>query len=229
MIVTTHFESLDGGPISEKNKKMLELWKKGWELRGFQCIITDEKIYKDLGDDTLFLRFKNKVESFPSVNTPGFDRSSFMRWFAAYIVSRDAGTPICVTESDVMNYSLTPSDLAGLSEDKFNIADRDYCPAFVYTSAATLKHLVSKISDYELQDSDSHDGRKHISDQNYIAMRFVSDPCYNSVMDLIGSVLFTEDWIHKKMVHYGTPFFMMKNMDTINVSKAEYIHRLRPL
>jgi hypothetical protein len=226
MIVTTHFESLNGSPISGHHLSLLNEWKKSWEMRGFTCIITDEKIYANVSDD-VFKRFYTRVESFPSVNHPGFDRSSFMRWYAAYLVSMQVGEPICVSECDVINYSLIPADLAHLDSNKFNMADKDGCPAFVYTNSAQLRLLVDKISAHELTSRDNHEGRGHISDQNYIAYYFTKESCYNSIPDIIGSVLFG-DWNDRKLVHYGTPFFAMKGYNT-STPKAQYINQLKPV
>jgi hypothetical protein len=145
MIVTTHFETINGKPINEKQRKLLELWKNSWELRGFTCIITDETIYSNV-TDIFFTNFIKKIESFPSVNTQGFDRAGFVRWYAAYLVAVKYNEPICISECDVINYSLFPTDLENLSPDKFNIGDRDVCPAFVYTSHLILHDLLLKIT-----------------------------------------------------------------------------------
>lgn len=230
MIVTTHFETLDGAPLKEKDTHLLNVWKKSWELRGFTCILTNKDIFNNLENEDLELykRFQQKIQSFPSVNAPGFDRAGFMRWFAAYLIALKENAPICVSECDVMNYSLVREDLSDLSATKFNIGDRDGCPAFVYTSASVLKYLIGSITNYELTCNDNHEGKPHISDQNYISLYFIKDEIYHSVQELVGSFMTTEQWLTYKLVHYGTPFMMMNKLDT-SIPKYLYIQRYRPV
>jgi len=230
MIVTTHFESLDGSPVSQGNLKLLELWKKSWEMRNFICILTDEGfISKNKYIYPVVKKFIETIERFPTVNKKGFDRASFIRWAAAYIVACEQDAPICISESDVINYTLFPCDLRELNTNLFNIADTDSCPAFVYTTKHQLCHLLLAITNHKLTDLDSRKGIPHISDQNYIAMYFRKDPIYNSVPYFIGSVFRTSDWKTRKLVHYGTPFFQKEKVDVKTKNKADYIDELRQI
>lgn len=229
-LMTTHFESLDGGPISQDNLSLLELWKKSWEMRGFTCVLTDgDFIQQRVHKYPIVKKFIEAVELLPSVNKKGFDRVSFIRWAAAYILACENDTAIYISECDVINYSLIPSDLNDLDPNNFNIADRDGCPAFVYTKRKQLYHLLISIINHKLTKFDSHNGIPHISDQNYIAMYFRKEPMYKSVSYLLASVFKTPGWENMKLVHYGTPFFHEKGLNPTKKSKSKYIGELRPV
>jgi hypothetical protein len=153
-----------------------------------------------------------------------------MRWLAAYIVSVEFNQPICTAEPDVINYSLTPEFVeTNYSPDKFNIADRDGCPTFTYTSPSLLELFVKMVTQHTIQDTDMFAGMPHISDQDFI-WRYVSIlPCYNSILEIIGSVFKTPNWEGMKLVHYGTPFFIEHNVNVRSKPKIESIIELRPL
>jgi hypothetical protein len=228
LIITTHFESLDGSPVSQDNLDLLKLWKESWELRGFECILTDgDYINKHIAKYPIVKKFIESVELLPSVNKKGFDRVSFIRWAAAYILACETNKPICISESDVINYSLFPSDLDSLDTNMFNIADTDGCPAFVYTTRKQLYHLLLSIINHKLTKYDHHNGVPHISDQNFIRMYFIKDPIYKSMSYFLGSVFNTTGWETMKLVHYGSPFFHKIGIRLTAKSKADYISELR--
>ena len=144
MIIHTHFEPITGNDsLTLDYMMLLDLWKRSWEKQGFTCIITGKDFVSSRMNNEIVKKFCDKVESFPSVNFKGFDRACFMRWIAAYIVSSELNQPICTAEPDVINYSLTIGDINGISSDKFNIADRDGCPTFTYTSCERLNTLIT--------------------------------------------------------------------------------------
>ena len=226
MIITTHFESLNDEPIPEKNTRLVELWKSSWEKRGFTCIVTGKDFIehnRTSETNDIIDAFQKKINSFPSVNTKNFDKLCFRRWLAAWILSlKYPNQSICVSESDVINYSLVPEDLTHLPKNQFHIGDRDGCPAFVYATSDLLLHLVTSITNHTLTHLDNHEGIPHISDQNYIAFYFIKDPVYHSIREIIASV-FGENWQQYKLVHYGTPFFLQKGM---YIHKTDFINKL---
>lgn len=230
MIIHTHFEPINGNDsLSLDYMKLLDVWKRSWEMRGFTCIITGKDFISSRMNNEIVKKFCDKVESFPSVNFKGFDRACFMRWIAAYIISSEFNQPICTAEPDVINYSLSVADVMTLSPNKFNIADRDGCPTFTYTSTLLLETFITMITNHTITVKDRFDNKPHLSDQDFIDRYCISLEWYNSTSYLIGSVFRTPNWKNMKMVHYGTPFFIEKGLDVRTKSKATSILELRAI
>ena len=198
-----------------------------WERQGFTCVVTG----KDFIDSKMgcegVRKFCEKVDSFPSVNGGGFDGASFRRWLAAFLLAGEVGE-LCVSEGDVINYSLKRRDVFGLSGSEFNIGDTDGCPAFVFCGVGALNKLVQSIVNHELRPEDSYHGRPHLSDQDFIARYTAKEAWYNSMPDVVKSV-FSNGWNEGKLVHYGTPFFIANNVETLHTAKVDLIQQLRPL
>jgi len=228
MIIHTHFESLEGH-LTNDYIRLLDLWKKSWENMGFTVVITDKKYILDRMSSDIVNRFCKNVESFPSVNFKGFDRASFMRWVAAYLVASEFNQSICTAEPDVINYTLSIDDVLKYTPNKFNIADRDGCPTFTYTSKEMLEIVITMISNHKFTDNDHFMGRPHLSDQDFISRYCSTLDWYNSIPELIGSVFKTAGWETMKMVHYGTPFFIEKGIEVRNKPKATSILELRAI
>lgn len=226
MIVTTHFEPTGVLPPSDY-MRLLELWRVSWERQGFTCIVTGRDFIDSKMNCEGVRKFCEKVDGFPSVNGGGFDRASFRRWLAAFLLAGEVGE-LCVSEGDVINYGFGKKDVLGLSGWDFNIGDTDGCPAFVFCGLNVLNKLVQSIVNHELQPEDSYHGRPHLSDQDFIARYTAKEDWYHSLPDVVKSV-FSSGWQEGKLVHYGTPFFISNNVETKHTAKVDLIQQLKAL
>jgi len=222
MIVTTHFEPTGVFPAVDYSR-VLDLWRKSWEKQGFTCIITGKDFIDSRMGDPIVRKFCEKVDGFPSINGAGFDRASFRRWIAAYLLASDFGW-LCVSEGDVMNYSL-PASGKKYPMNMFNIGDTDGCPAFAFCGINTLVYLVNAIIQHEVGPQDAFNGRPHLSDQDFISRYCSSQDWYRSVPELVKSV-FSDGWQDGPLVHYGTPFFIRNQ---VIGSKADTIQQLKSI
>lgn len=225
MIATTHFEPTGIFPTSDY-MRLLDLWRLSWERQGFTCIVTGSAFIESRMDYPLVREFCGKVDSFPSANGAGFDRASFRRWIAAYLLSSQFGY-LCVSESDVINYSLTSKGLKH-PLNKFNIDDVDGCPSFAFCGINSLNYLVNAVVRHEVGPQDSFQGRPHLSDQDFIYRYCSNQDWYNSIKGPVRSV-FSDGWKESSLVHYGTPFFINNNVETGNVAKVDLIQQLKAL
>jgi len=227
MIVTTHFEPTDCY-IASDYVKMLEVWRRSWESQGFVCVITGKEFIESRMGEKGVKEFCDKVDGFPSVNGNGFDRASFRRWLAAYLLAGQFGH-LVITEGDVVNYSFGRKEFEKMPVDKFNIADKDGCPAVAYGGVSVLDKLIQSIVNHEIRPEDSYEGRPHLSDQDFIARYSSREEWYRSDKEIIGSAFDKEGWENKPIVHYGTPFFMQSGYKLELKCKADWIEEVRAL
>jgi hypothetical protein len=215
---------------SYQPNETLEIWKKSWEKMGWEPVVLSEK---DAENHPLYEQFSNKLKTFPTVNTPGFDYHAFMRWLAVPAVGG-----ILSTEPDVINYSLKPSDVEkylGLIENK-KLQCHSPVPAFLIGSPVSYENVCKKIINHCVQPEDNVDGRPHLSDQDFsyrycdgheVEFYRTSELC----CELFDGDIFnssgtgTTRWKTAPVVHYGTPYMMTHKM----LPKHEYIHTLRQL
>lgn len=227
MIVHTHYESTSVFPKGDAIM-LLEAWRAGWEKRGFTCIVTGRGFIESRMDNALVSSFIAKVDGFPSVNPLGFDRASFIRWLATYLVAEKTGCAVACAEGDVMNYGFTPSSLIGMDEGILNVGDRDGCPCVAFSNADGYGRLVEAILKHEVNENDHYQGNKHLSDQDFIMRYYSQTNQYNSFKESVGSV-FMDGWADAPLVHFGTPFFMLANVPYNQKPKYQWIEELKPI
>ena len=230
MLVHTHFEITQHIP-SQDMIKLVNLWKKSWENNGWTTVVTGHNFIKSRLNERASCFYK-KVESFPSINSPGFDRASFMRWLAAWLVSQDVGQ-ICSAEPDLINYSFTEDNFKELKLDpsNLNVADIDVCPVLFFADSDRLGKFIDMVANHELKKEDAYQGTPHISDQNFVFYYCSKEKWYHSFAEVAVSMMKT-GWKEKPLVHYGNPFlykygFIQKNERPC--PKEYVIHNLRPI
>ncbi len=214
-------------PTAQPNKT-LEIWKKSWEKMGWEPVVLSEK---DAESHPLYEQFSDKLKSFPTVNTPGFDYHAFMRWLAVPAVGG-----ILSTEPDVINYSLKPSDvnkyLDLINNEKLQC--HSPVPAFLIGLPVAYENVCKKIISHIVQPEDEFEGRPHLSDQDF-SYRYCdgyevefyrnSELCSELFDGDISNNLSATKWKTAPVVHFGTPYMMTHNL----LPKDEYINTLREL
>jgi hypothetical protein len=230
MLIHTHFEVTQQFP-SQDVIKLVNLWKKSWENNGWTIIVTGDDFIKSRLNDRA-RRFCERVESFPSANAPGFDRAAFRRWLAGWFVSQDVGQ-ICSTEPDLINYSFTEDSFKELKLDhsNLNVADTDDCPVFFFTDSDRLGKFIDMVANHELKKEDEHQGKPHLSDQDFLRRYCSKEEWYHSFAEVAASMMKT-GWKEKSLVHYGNPFlyeYGFIKQDGLSLPKEYIIQNLRPV
>lgn len=224
MIVHTHVTVSNAFPYSNM-WKLLAIWSHSWEIQGFTPIVTTQELFKTYSSVDKYLL---KIKSFPSINPPGFDYAAFSRWIAAYVLSSKLTTPIISTESDLINYNLTP-DSVSFNSNYLNICRPEGCPVFAYSDSNGFKTLLEAINNYQVQEQDIVHNQPHLSDQDFICKYFTKNTNYLEIEpSILGIVnVFDSNWLTASVVHYGNPF-IIRNGNS-NIPKYELIPKLREL
>lgn len=215
MNVYTYFDSCF---VSEIAQETLKIWDRSWKERGWNPIVLNEESAKS---HPFYAAFSQKIKSFPSVNGERFDYHAFMRWLA--IANLGGNDFVVTTEPDVLNYGVNSDDVI----QKFSDLDiHTNVPAMIVAKPIAMERFCAHVMSHTINENDHHEGRPHISDQNFAIfygeprkiVRFIPDSS-------ICKEVFSEGWEVAPIVHYGTPQMAPRNM----MPKHIHIQKLRPL
>lgn len=135
----------------------LAVWRSAWSAAGWQPIVLS---MRDASLHPLYAQFAAKIASLPSVNAAAYETACWMRWLALDVAG--AGLQ---TDYDVLPNGLTPDKLP---RDSGFRSFQNYCPCMVLADKEGLAWWISEILAFKVLPSDTHDGRSHISDQNFL-------------------------------------------------------------
>jgi hypothetical protein len=155
--VFTYSENLPGN--EDEQKALIELWKESWSKRGWRPEVLGREHAQD---NPRFSVFRDRIASFPTVNTRDYEDVCWLRWLAF----EQVGGGIIV-DADVINYSLRPEDFV---VEVCASHDASGSSGFVSASAEGARSLVTRI--LTLPEGDcvvSRAGRPHISDMFVVA------------------------------------------------------------
>lgn len=203
--------------VTEVARHTLDLWEKSWRDRGWNPVVLSEK---DAESHPFYPRFREAVQSFPSVNGAGFDYHAFMRWLA---VANLKDSLVVTTEPDVINYSLVSDDVMKFAH---GVDVHSPVPAFVIGSPAEFERFCAHVLVHVPTADDVFEERPHLSDQDFAAryaeprglLRFVRDSSWCREA-------FSDGWETAPCVHFGTPYMLSRDL----MPKHKHIPILRPL
>jgi len=102
-----------------------------------------------------FNKWSKSFEKLPTVNNKQYEVACYRRWIAMAAIG---GGFMC--DFDVINYGLEP-----FAQDDGLICYQGWVPSFVSGSVSDFEFFAELFSRYRPKESDTFDGRPHVSDQ----------------------------------------------------------------
>jgi len=129
-------------------QELLGLWTKSWQDKGFQPRVIGMPIARL---HPLFRPAYSKARSLPTCNPVEYEAGCWIRWLAAAKVAHATQKPLLMSDSDVMNFGLKPSEFNGCKDD-IVILDRDRVCCLVYLTPRGAERVVEAFMAYRPSD-----------------------------------------------------------------------------
>lgn len=133
-------------------QELLELWKTSWKSHGFTPAVIGTRSAKL---HPLFWPAYSKARSLPTSNPVDYETGCWIRWLAAAKVASMTRKPLLMSDSDVINFGLSPKEFDGCKDD-IVILDRDRVCCLVYLSPRGAERVVESFMSYQLPEGCSH-------------------------------------------------------------------------
>lgn len=155
--VYCYFEEVEY--INKVNEtSLIDLWKENWINHGFlPCVLSE----KNARQNELYEQYEQKVSKFPSINAPGYNRATFLRWLAMSTIEESA----FLADYDCFIYDCNINIL--VDKNKINLF-ADHVPCLVYGSPNCFLNTAREIMNYNIEKNDEHEGEAHLSDMYWI-------------------------------------------------------------
>lgn len=179
--------------------ELIDLWRSEWERQGWNPIVLNED---DAKRHTDFESFEQSIRQLPTVNSPDYERSCYMRHLA---MAERGGL---LTDYDVMPRAFTPSDCIRVNAGReLTMLEPTRVPCAVVGTNSGFQSIVDFIKGYQLKPQDRYAGRLHVSDmeilrksQFQIAPVCVEHLCSGKpVRDDPG-----DGWLRSPLIHFSS-------------------------
>lgn len=163
--------------------RLIMLWKNSWRRVGFIPVLLS---HQHAEAHPLHDAVAAKIDQFPSINPPGYDRACWLRWLAFAQVGGGL-----ITDYDVIAWAFEEGDLAQ-AKQPINVLDPGGVPCAVYATKAGAEEIVRDILSHE-----------HLHDaQHYSDMYFFQARNYPKV-DRVVLPFGHPDWRLAPAVHFS--------------------------
>lgn len=106
MNVYTYFQALGPSPENEKQKSLLEFWRKDWQLKGWNPTILGEEDARAHG---FFTEYLGEIKKIKTSNSHAYEKACMIRHLAMSV--RGGGL---LVDYDVFNLDFRPEDLPAI-------------------------------------------------------------------------------------------------------------------
>jgi hypothetical protein len=207
MNIYTFYEPINNSTFSD-NKKILEVWKKSWSYYGWNPIVLT---LEDCKKHSFYEKYREKCESFPTVNDKNYEILCYLRWLAM----ANLGGWHC--DFDVINYGFEPIDY---KEKIVSCTHWSLGASTVHLPKNGYENLINLIYNYEVSEKDINTEfkRHHVSDmtilnnlRNYCNIDLCLD-C-EAVYSLTNHG--QELWTKMKLIHFASAFVNGEKLNKI--------------
>lgn len=102
MNIYTYYQTLPlNTAIEDENLWLLDIWQKSWRYHGWNPIVLT---LDDAKRNPLYQKFRDKCETYPTVNSREYETACYVRWLTMFDKSG------WTTDFDIINYGFKPVD-----------------------------------------------------------------------------------------------------------------------
>lgn len=198
MNIYTFYEPINALKHHE-NDKIIEIWKKSWRYYGWNPVVLG---LNDAKQHPFYEEYKNKCESFPTLNYPYYELLCFLRWLAV----ANLGGWHC--DFDIINYGFEPIDY---KEKIISCTHWSLGASTIHLPKSGYQNILDIIYSYEVSEIDINQESKkyHVSDMTILHNK--REQC-NIFECLDCEAVFSltnhkqEPWTEMKLVHFASAF-----------------------
>ena len=169
-------------------QKLIDLWAETWSANGWVPSVLG---LRDAIRHPSFKAFSVKLATHPTVNPAGYDLACYLRHLAMEVVGGGI-----LTDYDVMNRGLHPSDLMVMDEPV--ILEPAKVPCAVVGTTQAFKEICAYLWRYKPSKNDLlPDGRMHVSDMSILQQTPIRTTrhCVEPMWD---------GWKEAPLIHFST-------------------------
>lgn len=220
MKIFTYYDPV--GQIGMYDERMLiAVWYDKWKEAGFDPFVLNEwwaqqhQYYKD---------YCHAVESFPSINPPGYDRACFLRWLAVAQAIEDMDKTVgggIMVDYDTMPYCKAYDIQQFIDTSNLTLFQK-HVPSVVAGSTDQLVLQCMRFADYKVEPDDIHDGVGHVSDMTILGKQSQREPTSFTALDVC-KLYSDKGWETAPVVHFANQVMIPAG----HAPRWKHIERLR--
>lgn len=207
MRVFTYYEPIRGHGDA---KPLINLWSESWKERGWRTCVINEA---DAFIDKRYPKYREIVDSFPTVNQRAYERACYLRWLA---MTRMEDSLAVLSDYDVINRSFAPGDAEALiGPHDIVMLEPTRVPCAVLATPKGFEIVCDMIENYQVSPTDLEHGSRHVSDMTIL--RKTNIPTTNTCVEHLNSGSSKRDdpgdgWKTAPLIHYSSFSFMKQKI-----------------